>query len=161
MVGAELQGTATGNQFKGVATGTHDSVFKLDFCEKGQKPEKVFVFESAIDLLSFRQMCAAEKLKGCALVSMAGLKYSAIQPFVDAGIKVLSCVDNDEKGREFNERHGLKASTILAKEGVKDYNDLLKKRNAEQGLTPKPKPAPPQVGAAKPAVLPSTKHGAV
>ena len=52
ILGAELQGTNTYQRFKGVAAGTADSVFSL----KVGTPNKVYVFESAIDLLSFRQL---------------------------------------------------------------------------------------------------------
>ncbi len=50
ILGAELQGTNTYQRFKGVAAGTSESVFALKIGE----PNKVYVFESAIDLLSFR-----------------------------------------------------------------------------------------------------------
>jgi hypothetical protein len=135
-VGAELQGTATknGEHFQGVATGTHNTVFELDY--SGGNPKKVFAFESSIDLLSFRQLAPVEKLKDCALVSMGGLKYDSLKPYIDKGVKILSCVDNDDAGREFNAKHGFKFSPLLANEGVKDYNDLLKKRNAEAGIKP-------------------------
>jgi hypothetical protein len=135
-VGAEIQGTLSEKRYKGVAEGTHDTVFEISYAEKGQVPKKVYAFESAIDLLSFRQMSDPEKLKDCALVSMAGLKYEAIRPYVENGAKVFSCVDNDEAGKAFNAKHDLKTSPLLEKENVKDYNDLLKKRNEQAGIKP-------------------------
>lgn len=52
MCGAELQGTSVATRFKGIAKGTRATVFQMD----AGKPSKVFIFESAIDLLSFYQM---------------------------------------------------------------------------------------------------------
>jgi hypothetical protein len=132
-VGAELQGTYTppgGSRFRGVSAGTHGTVFAVSFAEKGVPPGKIYVFESAIDLLSFQQMCDPKKLAGCALISMAGLKDETLKPYIDSGAKIFSCVDNDEAGRKFNERNGLQSGNLLARENVKDWNELLQKRQA-------------------------------
>ena len=140
MVGAELQGTYTKNKsetganerFQGVATGTRDTVFRLDVGapEKAEAASKIYVFESAIDLLSFYQMAVQNKLQNCALVSMGGLKKGALKQFQDKGLRIISCVDNDDKGRKFNAIVGLKDCSILSKENVKDWNELLQKRHA-------------------------------
>ena len=141
-MGAELQGTATfinketgeSERFKGVAEGTRDTVFRLDFCENGENPQKIYVFESAIDVLSFlqifRQLYGCEKLKGCALVSMAGLKPEALKPFIESGTEIISCVDNDEHGQKFNRQNGFKDAEMLVNEGVKDWNELVLRWNA-------------------------------
>jgi hypothetical protein len=102
----------------------------VSFAEKSAAPNKVYAFESAIDLLSFQQMCDPNKLQGCALISMAGLKDETLKPYIDSGAKIFSCVDNDEAGQNFNVRNNLKSGDLLKKEGVKDWNELLQKRQA-------------------------------
>lgn len=124
IVGAEIQGTSTYKRYKGVATGTSNSVFSLQY----GVPNKCYVFESTIDLISFSQIASEDVLKNSVLVSMAGLKPSAIQPYKDKGLEIISCVDNDEAGQSFTESNGLASfREQLISEGVKDWNDLLKK----------------------------------
>lgn len=126
IVGAEIQGTSTYKRYKGVATGTSNSVFSLF----NGVPEKCYVFESTIDLISFRQLATQEELRNSVLVSMAGLKPTAIQPFQESGLQMFSCVDNDEAGENFTEANGLCSyRSQLMTEGVKDWNDLLKKHS--------------------------------
>ena len=119
ILGAELQGTNTYQRFKGVAAGTADSVFSL----KVGTPNKVYVFESTIDLLSFRQLASPNKLQDSVLVSMAGLKPSTLKSFAERGL-----VDNDEAGSRFiSENNLIQCNKVLADSGVKDFNELLQK----------------------------------
>lgn len=74
IVGAELQGTNTYKRFKGVAAGTSDSLFSV----KIGTPDRAYVFESAIDLLSFKMLANQEKIQNSVLVSMAGVKPRGI-----------------------------------------------------------------------------------
>lgn len=123
-VGAELQGTSTYQRFKGVAAGTADSVFSLEV----GTPNKVYVFESAIDLLSFRQLASPNKLQDSVLVSMAGLKPSTLKTFAERGLPLYACVDNDEAGSRFTSENNLiPCNRILIDSGVKDFNELLQK----------------------------------
>lgn len=123
IIGAEIQGTSSFQRYKGVAAGTSDSVFAVKIGE----PKKCYVFESAIDLLSFRQLANQEKINNSVLVSMAGLKPNSIKKLAESGMKMYSCVDNDEAGIKFTESNNLTACRkILEDHGVKDYNDLLK-----------------------------------
>lgn len=123
-VGAEIQGTNSEKRFKGVAAGTGESVFAV----KIGNPKKCYVFESAIDLMSFKQLANQEKIQNSVLVSMAGLKPNSLKSIVEKGIKIYSCVDNDEAGREFENTNGLPSCRkVLVENGVKDYNELLKK----------------------------------
>lgn len=123
IIGAEIQGTNSFQRFKGVAPGTSESVFSVKIGE----PKKCYVFESAIDLLSFRQLANPEKIQNSVLVSMAGLKPNTIKSLAESGLKMYSCVDNDEAGIKFTENNGLTpCRKILEEHGVKDYNDLLK-----------------------------------
>ena len=96
-VGAEIQGTNSEVRYKGVAQGTSESVFAVKIGE----PKKCYVFESAIDLLSFKQLADPEKIKDSVLVSMAGLKLNALKSITEKGIKMYSCVDNDGAGISF------------------------------------------------------------
>lgn len=124
ILGAELQGTNTYQRFKGVAAGTSDSVFSL----KVGTPNKVYVFESAIDLLSFRQLASPNKLQDSVLVSMAGLKPSTLKSFAERGLPLYACVDNDEAGKRFiSENNLIPCNKVLADSGVKDFNELLQK----------------------------------
>lgn len=123
IIGAEIQGTSSFQRYKGVAAGTSDSVFAVKIGE----PKKCYVFESAIDLLSFKQLANQENINNSVLVSMAGLKPNSIKKLAESGMKMYSCVDNDEAGIKFTESNNLTACRkILEDHGVKDYNDLLK-----------------------------------
>lgn len=124
IVGAEIQGTNSYQRFKGVASGTSDSVFSVKIGE----PKKCYVFESAIDLLSFKQLANPVKIQNSLLVSMAGLKANSLTKIAESGMKMFSCVDNDEAGKKFSDTNNLTpCRKILEENGVKDYNDLLKK----------------------------------
>ncbi|MCM1166912.1 MAG: DUF3991 and toprim domain-containing protein [Lachnospiraceae bacterium] len=134
-VGAEIQGTNSEKRFKGVATGTSDSVFAFKIGE----PKKCYVFESAIDLMSFKQLANQEKIQNSLLVSMAGLKPNSLKSIAEKGIKIYSCVDNDEAGREFEIANGLPSCRkVLVDNGVKDYNELLKKAICPQEIQKAP-----------------------
>lgn len=141
IVGAEIQGTNSFQRFKGVAAGTSESVFAVKIGE----PKKCYVFESAIDLLSFRQLANPEKIQDSVLVSMAGLKPNTLKKLTESGMKLYSCVDNDEAGIKFTKANGLTpCRKILEEQGVKDYNDLLKKITAQ---APQKTQAAPQKNA--------------
>lgn len=132
IVGAEIQGTNTYQRFKGVAGGTGESVFSVKIGE----PQKCYVFESAIDLMSFKQLANPEKINNSLLVSMAGLKPNSIKSISESGIKMLSCVDNDEAGKKFTEVNNLApCRLILEQNNVKDYNELLQKFTKELTIT--------------------------
>lgn len=131
IVGAELQGTNSYQRFKGVA-GTSDSLFAV----KIGTPDRAYVFESAIDLLSFRQLANPVKIQNSVLVSMAGLKPNSLKSLSERGFKLYACVDNDEAGIKFTSSNGLiPCNRILAENSVKDFNELLQtieRNRAEQ-----------------------------
>jgi hypothetical protein len=130
VVGAEVQGLNSYKRFKGVATGTRDSVFSyVPVPAKDGKVKKAYLFESGIDLMSFYTFCNKKKLEGVALISMAGLKPTVPKKMQAEGVEIFSCVDNDEAGRKFEQENGFKRAggAILEKAGVKDWNDCLKK----------------------------------
>ena len=122
IVGAELQGTNSYQRFKGVAAGTSDSLFAV----KIGTPDRAYVFESAIDLLSFRQLANPAKIENSVLVSMAGLKPNSLKSLSERGLNLYACVDNDEAGIKFTNNNGLiPCNRILAENSVKDFNELL------------------------------------
>jgi hypothetical protein len=130
-IGAELTGTATDVRFK---KNYGSGVFTYD---GAANPSVAFVFESGIDLMSY-QTLHPEHL-AAKFVSMAGLKRSYIAELADKNphLTFCLCVDNDDAGRGFTQKlakdfyeSGCKnrvlSSSELAKENVKDFNDLLK-----------------------------------
>ena len=130
IVGAEIQGTNSEKRYKGVAQGTSESVFAVKIGE----PKKAYVFESAIDLLSFKQIANPDKIQNSVLISMAGLKPNTLKSLAEEGIKLYSCVDNDEAGIKFTATNNLTpCRKVLEENGVKDYNELLQK--ISQNLT--------------------------
>lgn len=122
IIGAELQGTNTYKRFKGVAAGTLDSLFAV----KIGTPDRAYVFESAIDLLSFKMLANPNKIQNSVLVSMAGLKPNSLNSLSENGLQLYACVDNDEAGIKFTSDNGLiPCNRILHENGVKDFNELL------------------------------------
>lgn len=129
IIGAEIQGTNSYRRYKGVAKGTSDSIFSYKIGE----PNRAYIFESAIDLLSFKMLADQNKIQNCVLVSMAGLKPNSLKPLAEKGLRLYACVDNDEAGMAFAANNNLKnCNRILSERGVKDFNELLQKVSAEK-----------------------------
>ena len=115
-----------------MAAGTGESVFRFMPFPSGinVKPLRAFLFESAIDMMSFYTFCADKhKMKDVLLVSMAGLKPTVPKQLAAEGVKIISCVDNDDAGRRFErENHFTRAEFVKANLdalGFKDWNELL------------------------------------
>ena len=130
VTGAEIQGTSTYKCYKGVAAGTGDSAFTfMPFPAKDGKPKRAFLFESAIDLMSFYTFCDKKKLQGAVFVSMAGLKPTVPKALQVQGVEIISCVDNDDAGRRFEaENRFVRSASVKAnldEKGFKDWNELL------------------------------------
>lgn len=128
-VGGEIQGLDINKRFKGTVAGTGESFFKF-VPMKDSKPIRAFVFESAIDLMSFYSMCSDKsKLKGTMLVSMAGLKNFVVDRLKGQGLHVISAVDNDNAGRKFERINGLTRSDFVTEKldihDFKDWNERL------------------------------------
>ena len=139
IVGAEIQGTNTEKRYKGVAAGTSDSLFSVTI----GIPTKAYIFESAIDLLSFRQLANQQKIQNSVLVSMAGLKPNSLKTLSERGLQLFACVDNDEAGRNFISNNNLTQRNHILKEfGVKDFNELLQKIKQMQQKVVKAPPKP-------------------
>lgn len=131
VVGGEIQGLNSFRRYKSMATGTGNSAFMFTpVPAKDGRIYRAFIFESAIDLLSFYTFCEDKtKLAGAALVSMGGLKPSIPKQLEAQGVRIISCVDNDDAGRRFEKDNNFERpkSVIekLDKQGFKDWNELL------------------------------------
>lgn len=124
LIGIEKHGTATSGKFC-------KTEGEKGFFLKVGKPEIICIFESAIDLLSFREMFF-NKVRRHLLVSMGGLNGLALKlrkQYPDSS--VFLCIDNDQRGNEFADKlcrdYQGQFSRCQTKT-VKDWNDLLKIR---------------------------------
>ena len=130
-VGGEVQGVNSFKRYKGVVAGTSGTAFTYTPNPTVDgKTKTAYLFESAIDLMSFYAFCKPEKMEGVTLVSMAGLKPTIAKQLQAEGVKVFSCVDNADDGRKFERTNNLQRpkNDLLVQAGVKDWNDLLKLR---------------------------------
>lgn len=118
--------------FNGVAEGSAGNFFEY---VKFPNPQGAYVFESAIDMMSFMHL--HPNAQNCEFVSMGGLKPSVVETLLQRGLKVALCVDNDEKGKFFCEGFGDRCTVITEchKNGVKDFNELLQKLNPKKNFT--------------------------
>ncbi len=130
-IGAEIQGLNSFKRFKSMAPGTGDSVFMFTpVAARDGRLHRAYLFESAIDLMSFYSFCKQkELLEGSALISMAGLKPSVPKRLQAEGIEIISCVENDDAGRRFEQDNGFVRSESVKQKldhrGFKDWNELL------------------------------------
>ena len=66
-------------------------------------------------------------------VSMAGLKPTVPKKLQKEGVQIISCVDNDDAGRKFEEENNFVRSesvkSYLDYKGFKDWNELLVFKN--------------------------------
>jgi len=101
-VGEELQGTLSEKRFKGISQGTK---YGYGFSIVPHSDGKYLLFfESAVDLLSYWTLSKREgkSLKGCRLISMAGLKMNIVKHFQSVyGGEIVLAVDNDDAGHTF------------------------------------------------------------
>lgn len=130
VIGGEIQGLNSYKRYKGIASGTGDSAFQfMPNPSADGKPKRAYLFESAIDLMSFYALCDKSKIEGALFVSMAGLKPTVPKQLEAEGVKIISCVDNDDAGRRFEEENGFIRSEGVKREldekGYKDWNELL------------------------------------
>lgn len=97
------------------------------------KPKKAYFFESAIDLLSYKQLFDYD-MKDVLLVSLGGVKSNILEKAIkDFNIDdVFIATDNDEAGRNFLEEiketipHLNIISKIPRRKSIIDWNDALK-----------------------------------
>ena len=133
-VGAELEGTLSEKRFKGVRAGSkYGYGFNLRGNETSKTVDYIMFFESVVDLLSFVDLKTnhhGKDLKGCLLVSMAGLKASILEHMQKTfGGKIVLCVDNDAAGDIFAaeiKTKGLEAILAYPEAQFKDWNEQLR-----------------------------------
>lgn len=138
VIGGEIQGCNSFKRYKSLAVGTGDSAFMfVPVPAKDGKIRRAYIFESAIDLMSFYAFCHKDSraMVGAALVSMAGLKPTVPKRLQAEGIEIISCVDNDDAGRRFEADNGfIRPQAVkekLDKFGFKDWNEMLVFKSAD------------------------------
>lgn len=100
--GAQIQGVNSFMRFKqNVAPDETDKGFVYT---KGdpKKVDTVYLFEAPIDLMSFVEL--HPEIENAKFVAMGGLKPSIAENYINSDLNVVSCVDNDSAGQEFNNR---------------------------------------------------------
>lgn len=134
LIGASLQGTreiweekkihSNRSYFKKVLPTTKEATNSGFTFTRGY-PDKIYFFESPIDLLSYLSLNRS-KLTNCRLISMDGLKQQTVFQTIKCTLKELKengrdiesvtlCVDNDSAGREFINK--LKQYDLQLKDG--------------------------------------------
>ena len=134
-IGAELHGSNPRKPFKGFTGGfKHGVGFHLNWMCKSASVDRLYAFESAIDLLSFITLVENGEvdadIENSVLLSLGGLKQEVLYTCLTAYTvreRVFLCVDNDEAGNKFlSEFKGIEGFTELRPEGIyKDWNDQL------------------------------------
>jgi len=136
LIGANLQGTreipvekrmhADRAYFKKVLPTTEEATFSGFNVTRGY-PDKLYFFESPIDLLSYYSLNRT-KLTNCRLMSMDGLKEKTVLKTLMNTIKELKesgralqgitlCVDNDQAGRDFIDKMNNLGLKVKGKDG--------------------------------------------
>ena len=107
------------------------------FCHRGTD-NQLFVFEAAIDLLSFIQLFPKDWKKRSYL-SLGGISGVALRAFLSERPQITSvflCLDNDQAGNEACEKLAEEIpdgySIIRLKPSRKDWNEILCDKNADR-----------------------------
>ena len=107
------------------------------FCYRGTD-NQLFVFEAAIDLLSFIQLFPKDWKKRSYL-SLGGVSSRALMAFLSERPQITSvflCLDNDQAGNEACEKLAgeisERYSVIRLKPSRKDWNEILCDKNADR-----------------------------
>lgn len=140
VVGGDRQGTVKIDTKRGtfkniIESSQEDGGFTINV---GKNPNKLAIFESPIDMLSYWSIKQSD-LQNIQLRSMSGLKYQSVKrAFLDMkknGVppkEIISCVDNDEAGINFNKKikpiftNPYCKFVIDSPKHAKDWNDELK-----------------------------------
>ena len=107
------------------------------FCHRGTD-NQLFVFEAAIDLLSFIQLFPKDWKKRSYL-SLGGVSSVALMTFLSERPQITSvflCLDNDHAGNEASEKLAIEIpdgySVIRLKPSRKDWNGILCDKNVDR-----------------------------
>ena len=126
--------------------GTGETKYRGDVAESDKSygfshrgtDNQLFVFEAAIDLLSFIQLFPKDWKKRSYL-SLGGLSSAALMAFLSERPQITSvflCLDNDQAGNEACEKLAEKIpdgySVIRLKPSKKDWNEILCDKNADR-----------------------------
>ena len=100
--------------------------------ENTTNPEQIYLFESVIDLMSYRTLNPEQK---GTFVSIQGSAMSNRFNELDLNNykNVVCCFDNDEQGKKYDEKvKEIFPNATIQKSISKDFNDDLVKRTIEQ-----------------------------
>ena len=130
---AHCRGTC-GIKYRGDVAGSDKS---YGFCHRGED-NQLFVFEAAIDLLSFIQLFPKDWKKRSYL-SLGGVSSVALMTFLSERPQITSvflCLDNDHAGNEACEKLAGEIPdgyrVIRLKPARKDWNEILCDENADR-----------------------------
>ena len=130
---AHCRGTG-GIKYRGDVAGSDKS---YGFCHRGED-NQLFVFEAAIDLLSFIQLFPKDWKKRSYL-SLGGVSSVALMTFLSERPQITSvflCLDNDHAGNEACEKFAGEIPdgyrVIRLKPARKDWNEILCDENADR-----------------------------
>ena len=129
-----------GKKFKIKVTGSDTS---FGFCWRGES-ERVFVFEAAVDLMSFITI-SKEDWENDSYIALDGISPKPLLRFIEENknIKeVYLCLDYDiagiEAGEKINdmlgEMYGDKINTVIINPLYKDWNEELKAKNGKEAI---------------------------
>ncbi|AGX43916.1 DUF3991 and TOPRIM domain-containing protein [Clostridium saccharobutylicum] len=137
-VGGELKGTCSSKSFSGVAKNSDENYGFTIVIGNNNNIKEIKVFEASSDLLSYYQLFG-NGLKNTILLSLGGCtKIKKISTYLRQyeNLSLISaCVDNDKAGntsfdnisKEYSNYEIHDERELLLNNGVKDYNELLKK----------------------------------
>ena len=130
---AHCRGTGE-TKYRGDVAGSDKS---FGFCHRGTD-NQLFVFEAAIDLISFIQLFPKDWKKRSYL-SLGGVSSRALMAFLSERPQITSvflCLDNDQAGNEACEKLAgeisERYSVIRLKPSRKDWNEILCDKNADR-----------------------------
>ena len=121
-------------KYRGDVAGSDKS---CGFCHRGTD-NQLFVFEAAIDLLSFIQLFTKDWKKRSYL-SLGGISSAALMAFLSERPQITSvflCLDNDQAGNEACEKLAEEIpdgySVVRLKPSRKDWNEILCDKNVDR-----------------------------
>lgn len=102
--GADIQGIDQNPEYRFKGCTAHDESDRGFVYSKGdpQKINTVYLFEAPIDLMSFVEL--HPEIENAKFAALGGLKPDTAEHYINSGMKVVSCVDNDAAGINFNNR---------------------------------------------------------